>query len=176
MDSSVSPKDEIWFLRVCHHISIGLYKKKHKLTEDCAPWQHVFAVHSPHRTVQPHPLPRSVYFTEPHSHCVQQYHPPSLSTPNYTVSIWFSFLRLTIYKSFIRFLNSGIMVKCVLLRNWCFSTPAFPEILYLCECRSVLLITTWWISPSPPHTYTSNTHAYINFPSVTQPTTQLSEP
>jgi len=21
MDSSVSPKDEIWFLRVCHHIS-----------------------------------------------------------------------------------------------------------------------------------------------------------
>jgi len=26
MDSSVSPKDEIWFLRVCHHISTGLYK------------------------------------------------------------------------------------------------------------------------------------------------------
>jgi len=25
MYSSVSPKDEIWFLRVCHHISIGLY-------------------------------------------------------------------------------------------------------------------------------------------------------
>ena len=25
MDSSVSPKDEIWFLRVCHHISSGLY-------------------------------------------------------------------------------------------------------------------------------------------------------
>jgi len=25
MDSSVSPKDEIWFLRVCHHISTGLY-------------------------------------------------------------------------------------------------------------------------------------------------------
>ena len=25
MDSSVSPKDEIWFLRVCHHISPGLY-------------------------------------------------------------------------------------------------------------------------------------------------------
>jgi len=25
MDSSVSPKDEIWFLRVCHHISAGLY-------------------------------------------------------------------------------------------------------------------------------------------------------
>ena len=25
MDSSVSPEDEIWFLRVCHHISIGLY-------------------------------------------------------------------------------------------------------------------------------------------------------
>jgi len=25
MDSSVSPKDEIWFLRVCHHISVGLY-------------------------------------------------------------------------------------------------------------------------------------------------------
>ena len=27
MDSSVSPKDEISFLRVCHHISIGLYDK-----------------------------------------------------------------------------------------------------------------------------------------------------
>ena len=25
MDSSVSPKDEIWFLSVCHHISTGLY-------------------------------------------------------------------------------------------------------------------------------------------------------
>jgi hypothetical protein len=25
MDSSVSPKDEIWFLRVCHHISIAAY-------------------------------------------------------------------------------------------------------------------------------------------------------
>ena len=25
MDSSVSPKDEIWFLRVCHHISTALY-------------------------------------------------------------------------------------------------------------------------------------------------------
>jgi hypothetical protein len=23
MDSSVSPKDQIWFLRVCHHISTG---------------------------------------------------------------------------------------------------------------------------------------------------------
>jgi hypothetical protein len=25
MDSSVSPKDEIWFLRVCHHISNAGY-------------------------------------------------------------------------------------------------------------------------------------------------------
>jgi len=25
---SVSPKDEIWFLRVCHHISTGLYMRK----------------------------------------------------------------------------------------------------------------------------------------------------
>ena len=25
MDSSVSPKDEIWFLRMCHHISNALY-------------------------------------------------------------------------------------------------------------------------------------------------------
>jgi len=25
MDSSVSPRDEIWFLRVCHHISDGFY-------------------------------------------------------------------------------------------------------------------------------------------------------
>ena len=30
MDSSVSPKDEIWFLRVCHHISTGLYKNDHQ--------------------------------------------------------------------------------------------------------------------------------------------------
>jgi len=27
MDSSVSPKEEIWFLRVCHHISTGLYHR-----------------------------------------------------------------------------------------------------------------------------------------------------
>ena len=25
MDSPVSPKDEIWFMRICHHISTGLY-------------------------------------------------------------------------------------------------------------------------------------------------------
>jgi len=25
MDSSVAPKDEIWFLRVCHHISKAIY-------------------------------------------------------------------------------------------------------------------------------------------------------
>jgi hypothetical protein len=25
MDSSVSTKDEIWFLRVCHHVSNALY-------------------------------------------------------------------------------------------------------------------------------------------------------
>jgi len=25
MDLSISPKDEIWFLCVCHHISTGLY-------------------------------------------------------------------------------------------------------------------------------------------------------
>jgi len=28
MDSSVSPKEEIWFPRVCHHISTDLYKVK----------------------------------------------------------------------------------------------------------------------------------------------------
>ena len=27
MDSSVSAKDEIWFLRVCHHVSNALYKR-----------------------------------------------------------------------------------------------------------------------------------------------------
>jgi hypothetical protein len=27
MDSSVSPKDEIWFLRVCHHISKAVYQR-----------------------------------------------------------------------------------------------------------------------------------------------------
>ena len=28
MDSSVSPKDEIWFLRVCHHISNAVYTRR----------------------------------------------------------------------------------------------------------------------------------------------------
>jgi hypothetical protein len=27
MDSSVSPKEEIWFLRVCHHISKAVYRR-----------------------------------------------------------------------------------------------------------------------------------------------------
>jgi hypothetical protein len=27
MDSSVSPKDETWFLRVCHHISNAVYNR-----------------------------------------------------------------------------------------------------------------------------------------------------
>jgi hypothetical protein len=27
MDSPASPKDETWFLRVCHHISTALYNK-----------------------------------------------------------------------------------------------------------------------------------------------------
>ena len=27
IDSSVSPKDEIWFLRMCHHISNAVYKR-----------------------------------------------------------------------------------------------------------------------------------------------------
>jgi len=27
MDSSVSPQDEIWFLRVCHHISNAVYQR-----------------------------------------------------------------------------------------------------------------------------------------------------
>jgi hypothetical protein len=31
MDSSVSPKDEIWFIRVCHHISNAVYKLGGKL-------------------------------------------------------------------------------------------------------------------------------------------------
>ena len=39
MDLSVSPKAEIWFLRVCHHISTGLYhepvpKLNHELRGD----------------------------------------------------------------------------------------------------------------------------------------------
>ena len=32
MDSSVSLKDEIWFLRVCHHISTGLYNSQYYIT------------------------------------------------------------------------------------------------------------------------------------------------
>jgi hypothetical protein len=31
MDSSISPKDEIWFLRVCHHISKAVYQQIHNL-------------------------------------------------------------------------------------------------------------------------------------------------
>jgi len=43
MDSSVSPKDEIWFLRVCHHISTGLYlRKMKKRSNDFALWNVVF--------------------------------------------------------------------------------------------------------------------------------------
>jgi len=34
MDSSVSPKDEIWFLRVCHHISNAVYDKVFYFTND----------------------------------------------------------------------------------------------------------------------------------------------
>ena len=30
MDSSISPRNEIWFLRVCHHISSGLYQASYK--------------------------------------------------------------------------------------------------------------------------------------------------
>jgi hypothetical protein len=33
MDSSVSAKDEIWFLRVCHHISNALYPQLLGVTE-----------------------------------------------------------------------------------------------------------------------------------------------
>jgi len=32
MDSSVSAKDEIWFLRVCHHISNAVYFFTHTHT------------------------------------------------------------------------------------------------------------------------------------------------
>jgi hypothetical protein len=32
MDASVSPKDEIWFRRVCHHISNAVYLLVTKLT------------------------------------------------------------------------------------------------------------------------------------------------
>ena len=38
MDSSVSPKDEIWFLRVCHHISNAVYRcKEHFSFEEQLP-------------------------------------------------------------------------------------------------------------------------------------------
>jgi len=36
MESSVSPKDEIWFLHVCHHISTGLYNRLTLWKRDCA--------------------------------------------------------------------------------------------------------------------------------------------
>ena len=35
MDSSVSPKDEIWFLRVCHHISNAVYPDSNHLFLRC---------------------------------------------------------------------------------------------------------------------------------------------
>jgi len=35
MDSSISPKDEIWFLRVCHHISTCLYLTLPKVLQSC---------------------------------------------------------------------------------------------------------------------------------------------
>ena len=45
MDSSVSPKDEIWFLRVCHHISNAVYA----LCSSTLPFPHtLFAISSPH--------------------------------------------------------------------------------------------------------------------------------
>jgi len=37
MDSSVSPKDEIWFLRVCHRISTGPYKLLPQITHISEP-------------------------------------------------------------------------------------------------------------------------------------------
>jgi len=33
MDSSVSPKEETWFLRVCHHISTGIYLTSKQWTQ-----------------------------------------------------------------------------------------------------------------------------------------------
>jgi hypothetical protein len=33
MDSSVSPKEEIWFLRVCHHISNAVYHPRSLVTQ-----------------------------------------------------------------------------------------------------------------------------------------------
>jgi len=35
MHSSVSPKDEIWFLRVCHHISKAVYYSVHAAVGIC---------------------------------------------------------------------------------------------------------------------------------------------
>ena len=34
MDSSVSPKDEIWFLSVCHHISNAVYNRQNEGMEE----------------------------------------------------------------------------------------------------------------------------------------------
>ena len=35
MDSSVSGKDEMWFLRVCHHVPHELYDSKHCISKHC---------------------------------------------------------------------------------------------------------------------------------------------
>jgi hypothetical protein len=36
MDSSVSPQDEIWFPRVCHHISKAVYQQQADLESNDA--------------------------------------------------------------------------------------------------------------------------------------------
>jgi hypothetical protein len=61
MDSSVSPKDEIWFLRVCHHISTGLYFHTRpiiatRVTVDSGRWNCVALLS--HRPAAPGILPR----------------------------------------------------------------------------------------------------------------------
>jgi len=57
-----------------------------------------------------------------------------------------------------QFWNRGEMLT---LEKLLFPRPLFPEVLDLCEGHSVLLITTYRISPSPslppPHTHTQTT-------------------
>ena len=45
MDSSVSPKDEIWFLRVCHHISNAVYQCSFAFTLNFKQFQKLVQLH-----------------------------------------------------------------------------------------------------------------------------------
>jgi len=175
MDSSVSSKDEIWILaRVPSHFNWFL--RKNTGVRRTVPPGSTFLHYTTHTELFNRTHYREVFTSLNPTHTICNIATLPVSTPSGTFFIWLSFLHLTIYKSSVRFLNSGIVAKCVLLRNYCFPRPLS---LKFYTCANVTLFS-WqhrgYPSPPAPPAHTDNTHAYINFPSVTQPTTQLSEP